>query len=442
MSPALVQALAEHRSGAALARWQASMERAGNLDEFVQALLLHVNEMAHAFAAQRGRSVRGRVFRVGIAYVSADGLVVPLSFRGDGGDSLFIDQFHVMPLRATSLGPLLEQGHGDRIDDMAAHLAARGVSLSSQVALREGVRSNVRLPWRSLDRKGFLWLSADAPRFFDDLLFEYCETLVPVMERQLRLLDSVAAMLRRQDGQLAAKGALENDHERLGRLLGLLQIEENPLPNRLRVATTYPPESDAAAQGRLHNLWRLDDRRALLLALKVDGASRPGLRLALWLRGLFLQQSSRLRSPSLVVERVEAELAEAREAGRLDIGPGERVSLVFGRLDADLGQLDLVAVGDPLLWRLAPGEPPCAPASGPALGRCDERLAQTFELGAADRLLLSPGLADMPGGTLEARLARAWSDADGDEDFGRRLRDAAGEPWPGHLLIGLLRPSR
>lgn len=437
MTPVLADALRDRRCAAAAERWRASMERRETLESFVDALLGHVNEMAHAMAAVQGRAVRGRVFRVGIAYVTADGLVVPLPFRAAGGASLFIDEFHVMPLRSTSLGPLLESGRGDRIDDLAAHLAARGVSLSSQVALREGVRSNLRLPWRSLDRKGLLWFSADAPRFFDDLLFEYCESLVPVVERQLRLLDSVEAMFRRQDGDLARRGQLEGDRERLGRLLGLLQVEENPLPGRLLLHAAFPPPAEAATGGRLLNLWRLDERRALLLALQVDGASGPGLRLALWLRGLFLQQSARLRSPSLVVERVEAELREARENGRLDVGPGERVSLVFGRVDLEPGLADLVAVGEPMLWLLRPQEPPAPLVAGPPLGAADSRQAAVFVLGPEDRLLLVPGLGTDEVARLGPRIESARSAGGGDEGFSRRLAEAGEPAWPGHLLIGL-----
>jgi hypothetical protein len=433
MNPVLASALASPRCAAALERWRRVAERGGTLEAFVDSLLRHVNEMAHALDALEGRQTRGQVFRIGIAFVTEDELVVPLPFRATGGASLFFDEFHAMPLRATSLGPLLAGGVGDRIDDMEQHLLRRGVSLSSQVALREGVRSNLRLPWRSLDRRGLLWFSADRPRFFSDLLFEYCASLVPLVERQLRLLDGVPL--------LRPRTALEDDPGRLARLLGLLQVAENPLPARLRVSAALPAGDDPPGAGRLINLWRLDERRVLLLAIQAPGTGGEYLRRILWLRGLFLQHSATLRSPALVLEAVERELRTARAEGRLDGGGDEGLALCFARLDVDGPLLDWVAVGGPLLWLLAPGRDP-RPLVGPAdFGRAESRSATALALAGGSQLLLVPPAGPWNAAAVALRLAAVQAQARDAADLGARLAaSTAPAPWPGHLQIGLREP--
>lgn len=373
------------RVEASIRRFRERQSAAQGLDEYTQALLIHVNEVAAALRG--GEPPRGRVFRIGLAYVSEDRLVVPVPFRRQRPGSLFMDEFHVMPLRATSLGPLLESGQGDRIDDLEAHLAERGTSLSTQVALREGVRSNVRLPWRSLDRRGFLWFSADVPRFFDDDLFRHLETLVPEVELQLRLLDLLEPVL-------PAGGrprALEDNRAGLERLGRLLDVEDNPLPGRLELEWHAPREDGA----RLVNLWKTGSGGVLLCALECEGEAEAALRLLLTVRGWCLQQASRVRHPARVVEGVEERLDRSRRDGSLPLPAVVRhlgLALLHpGTRAGGGGHLDVVGVGDSRLWwtdgsawrRLAADPRP--------LGSGGERHASVEILEPGQRLVLEQG---------------------------------------------------
>jgi hypothetical protein len=365
------------RLRASLRRLHAAQSRAAGLGEYVQALLVHANEAA---AALRDDPPRGRVFRVGLATVGEDGLVAPLPFQRPC-PSLFIDQFHAMPLAATSLGPLLERGRGDRIDDLEAHLRRRGVSLSTQVALREGVRANVRLPWRALDRRGFLWFSADAPRFFDDALFAHLESLVPEVELQLRLLDALEPLL---PAGAARPRSLAGSGEGLARLRRLLETEESPFPEGLELAWTASREETGAS---LVNLWRLGEERALLCALQCREPGVESLRLLLTLRGWALQLAAGAVNPSRLLEGLERRLREARQEGSLD-GAARPQAIALALLHLRAGHVDAASAGPALLYlEDAAGARPLAEDLR-APGEADGRAADARPLPAGSRLLL------------------------------------------------------
>ncbi|MFA7331334.1 MAG: hypothetical protein WC326_09715 [Candidatus Delongbacteria bacterium] len=389
----------QERLDASRRRFRERQTQVRSLDEYSQALLIHVNEVAVALRPM-GDPPRGRVFRIGLAFVSEDGLVVPVPFQRARPGSLFIDQFHVMPLRATSLGPLLERRRGDRIDDLAAHLEQRGVSLSTQVALREGVRSNVRLPWFSLDRRGILWFSADTPRFFDDRLFAYLESLVPEVELQLRLLDMLEPLL-------PALGEwplpLERSAPGLQRLRQLLDVEENPLPGR--VALEWHPPRDEGA--RLINLWRVGQDRVLLCALECEGESEAALRLLLTLRGWLLQQAAAARHPARVLEAVELRLREARREGALPQPAVVRslgLALVHPDPQGGRGHADLVCAGEGRLWLEQDGQARRIPADGLPLGEAQGRHATVETLAPGLALLAEQG--GRPSNTLRPEQLR------------------------------------
>lgn len=369
------------------------------LDEYTQALLVHVNEVAAALRAP-GSPPRGRVFRVGLAFVSEDGLVIPVPFQRSGPPSLFIDQFHVMPLRATSLGALLDSGRGDRINDLEAHLASRGISLSTQVALREGVRSNVRLPWRSLDRRGFLWFSADTPRFFDDPLFQHLESLVPEVELQLRLLDMLEPLL--PGG--ARPRPLEGSETGLRRLRQLLDVEENPLPGVLELDWRPPLEEGAS----LINLWRLGREQALLCAMECGGESEAALRLLLTLRGWLLQLATQIRHPARLAEELEQRWTAARQAGTLPQPAIVRsLSLVLLHPDAlrpGYGHADLVGLGEGRLWLEQGGQSRRIVPDSLPLGAASERQALVERLEPGTRLFLEQGGGPASSAPLRLRL--------------------------------------
>jgi hypothetical protein len=370
---------------ASVRRFRERQSAARSLDEYTQALLIHVNEVAAAL--RDGEPPRGRVFRVGLAYVSEDRLVVPVPFRRKRPGSLFMDEFHVMPLRATSLGPLLEHGRGDRIDDLEAHLATRGVSLSTQVALREGVRSNVRLPWRSLDRRGFLWFSADVPRFFDDALFQHLESLVPEVELQLRLLDLLEPLLP-MGGR---PRALEGNRPALERLGRLLDVEDNPLPGRLEL-DWHPPREDGV---RLVNLWKAGSGAVLLCALECEGEAEAALRLLLTVRGWCLQQASRARHPARVMEGVEEQVRQFRAAGALPLPAVVRslgLALLHpGTRDGGGGHVDVAGVGESRLWWTDGTAHRRLAADSRPLGEGGERQAQVERLEPGQWLVLEQG---------------------------------------------------
>lgn len=379
LSPA--HAVADGRLTASLRRLHAAQVRAARLGDYVQALLVHVNEAAAALR-DPADPPRGRVFRVGLAFVTEDGLVVPMPFQRES-PSLFIDEFHVMPLAATSLGPLLESGRGDHIDDLEAHQRRRGVSLSSQAALREGVRSNARLPWHSLDRRGFIWFSADVPRFFDEALFAHLESLVPEVELQLRLLDALEPVL-----PAARPLPLEGSEEGLARLRRLLEVEENPFP--ARVALAWKPAD--IEQGRsLVNFWKLGEGRALLCALEARESGLASLRLLLTLRGWALQQAAQAVNPSRMLEGLEQNLRQARRAGSLDAGP---LSITLAVLHLETGHLDHVSAGAATL-SLVDGEEirPLAGDLRPP-GEAESRASCSVALPAGVRLTLRLGGAE------------------------------------------------
>jgi hypothetical protein len=382
LSPESLERLAASRR-----RFRERQAQLRSLDEFTQTLLIHVNEVAAALRPA-GDPPRGRVFRIGLAFVSEDGLVVPVPFQRARPTSLFIDQFHVMPLRATSLGPLLESGRGDRIDDLETHLAARGVSLSTQVALREGVRSNARLPWHSLDRRGILWFSADTPRFFDDALMEFLTELVPEVELQLRLLDMLEPLL---PGGVERPRSLEESRPALSRLRQLLEVEDNPLPGRLKLE--WHPAVDEGA--RLINLWRVGRESALLCGLECEGESEAALRLLLTLRGWLLQQAAIARHPARVVEGVEHLLREGRRSGSLP-QPAVVRSLSLILLHPDPlrpghGHADIVCVGDGRLWWECRGEVRRVASDGLLVGEAQGRHAVVERLEPGQSLLLEQG---------------------------------------------------
>ncbi len=368
-------------------RLQAAALRARNLGDYVLALLTHVNECAQALRSPQ-EQVRGRVVRVGLATVTEDGLVVPVPFRRPA-PSLFMDQFHALPLRSTSLGPLLDSGHGDGIEDLEAHLSARGSSLSTQIALREGIRSNVRLPWHSLDRRGILWFSADVPRFFSPALMEHLESLVPEVELQLRLLDALSPLL---PAGPARPRNLEMHPEAMLRLAELLDERRNPAPDVLELewAGGLPEHGCGIAQ-----VWRMAPDQVLLSALEIESREEADLRLLLTMQGWVRQLALRHRHPGRLLEEVEKKLSQAWRDESL--APSGRLSSIqLAVLHVDQRYLDHAGAGESRLW-LEEGEAlhplpthPRAPGAG------GDRLADSRSMPEGARLLVCRGANSHP----------------------------------------------
>lgn len=364
-------------------RFQRAQAAASSLSAFVDALLLHVNEVAHLIRDERADN--GHIFRIGLSFLTDDDLVVPVPFRKQDGQ-LFIDQFHVMPLNRTTLGNLLESGVGDTIPDMEAHLHERGQSLSTQVALREGVRSNARFPWFSLDRKGFLYYSATVPRFFGEELMAFLGDLVPQVELQLRLFDSMRALGQVLRGQ-AGKPLLEKNPVGLDRLVRLLDVAENPDPARITV-DSHPARP---GQASLVNLWRRDEHRLFLLAMLMDDDRAEALNLLLLLRGLFMQQAARRINPSRILEEVELAFQRGKADGWIALQPENLSGLAIACIHLDQGYMDFIQIGRSQL-RLGSSNQPLETTEGNLLVS-QPRSARICSLGAGSSLLVEqPGL--------------------------------------------------
>jgi len=372
-------------------RLQAAALRARSLGDYVLALMTHVNECAEAMRPV-GEVARGRVVRVGLATVSEDGLVLPVPFRRTA-PSLFIDQFHALPLRSTTLGPLLESGHGDGIEDLEAHLALRGHSLSTQIALREGLRSNVRLPWHSLDRRGFLWFSADVPRFFSPALFAHLEELVPEVELQLRLLDALSPLLPVGP---ARPCNLELHAEALARLADLLDEHHNPMPEHLDLQWEEGTASQVCA---LAQVWRMGPDQVLLATLEIDSRHEADLRLMLTLQGWVRQLALRHRHPGRLLEEVEKRLSTAWREESLP-PTGRLSSIHLAVLHVGQRHMDHVGAGEGRLWLEQGGETRALPVHPRPAGAGGERLADSCPLPPGARLLVCRGAKPPAGATL------------------------------------------
>jgi hypothetical protein len=368
-------------------RLQAAALRARNLGDYVLALLTHVNECAQALRSPQEQP-RGRVVRVGLATVTEEGLVVPVPFRR-AAPSLFLDQFHALPLRSTSLGPLLESGRGDGIEDLEAHLAARGSSLSTQIALREGLRSNVRLPWHSLDRRGILWFSADVPRFFSPALMEHLDSLVPEVELQLRLLDALSPLL---PAGPARPRSLELHPEALLRLTELLDERVNPAPEALDLEWAEQPLHRGCG---IAQVWRMAADQVLLAALEIESREEADLRLLLTVQGWVRQLALRHRHPGRLLEEVEKRLSQAwREESLAPSGRLSSLQLVV--LHLRQGHLDHAGAGEKRLWIEDGGGHQALPTHPKAPGAGGDRLADSRSLPTGARLLLCRGPAAHP----------------------------------------------
>lgn len=368
-------------------RLQAAALRARNLGDYVLALLTYVNERAQALRSPQEQA-RGRVVRVGLATVTEEGLVVPVPFRRSA-PSLFLDQFHALPLKSTSLGPLLESGRGDGIEDMEAHLAARGSSLSTQIALREGIRSNVRLPWHSLDRQGFLWFSADVPRFFSPALMEVLESLVPEVELQLRLMDALSPLL---PAGPARPRNLELHPEALMRLTELLDERVNPAPHVLDMewAELLPQRGCGIAQ-----VWRMAPDQVLLSSIEIESREEADLRHLLTVQGWVRQLAARHRHPGRLLEEVEKRLSQAwREESLAPSGRLSSLQLVV--LHLNQGHLDHAGAGENRMWIEDGGGHQALPSNPRALGAGGDRLADSRPLPKGARLLLCRGAGAHP----------------------------------------------
>ncbi len=327
-------------------RFDRSQAAAVDLGDFVQALLLHVNEVARVLQGERPDG--GHVFRIGISYLSTDGLVLPVRFRRSS-PSLFVDQFHAMPLDKTSLGELFLGGHGDTIPDMAEHLARRGQSLSSQVALREGVRSNARIPWFSLDRKGVLYFSANVPRFFGTELLEELHAITQRVELHLRLSDAFDLARQFKD---SGQASIESSLTGMNQLARLLDVHDNPAPGRL--VLDHLPALGAAA--RLINLWPRQGDKVFLMAIEMQDQQLDSINHLLLLRGLVLQQAAGHANPSTIMDRLLAAYAGGQSEGWIAEMKDAIKGLALGLIHLDHGHMDFVQTGTAQLFA-ADGKP-------------------------------------------------------------------------------------
>jgi hypothetical protein len=312
---------------------------------FVELTLDHLNHVADQICQISGKSRRGSIFRIGITYLTPENILVPLPFQSIiQTQKLFIDEYLHMPLEKTTLGPLIASGKSDTIADLPAHFAQRPRSLASQIAIRNGVRSNMRCPYQTLKSQGILFVSANVPHFFDGPIFDYIVDLVPDIEAFLTTADEMATCLDLQQRSVEEKGVIEKNEFLLQRFKWELMPDQLPFEELMHSRLVHFKAAPSLSPN-LINTWRLGEKKLAILSIHARSCDLSDVNLVLFLRGMFLKHMTANQSVSEVVFFLFNQYWSFLTANHADFPSQTELSLFFGLLDLQNRSLSFINTG-------------------------------------------------------------------------------------------------
>jgi serine phosphatase RsbU (regulator of sigma subunit) len=298
------------------ARSKESLSGITNSEELVDKFLDIMNEALETSNKAYGVSEgAGRIIRISVTTINENGVLAPIKVvrKKALSEKMYLDTFFLLPLDRTSLGPLLDSMKGDCINDMEEHLrlayADGRVSLSSQICLREGIKSNMRFPYRTHKNKGFIFFSGDQKGVFNNLLLEFAQDLIKVFETSLEVCNDLDALILYQEQAIKDKGAVTESLELLSYIQKKLEPDENPFPDSDCIEIFYrcfPWEGHPS--GDLLNVWQLNEGKYAVLVSDVTGHGKEAASITIFLRGLFLKETEEDPSPPVVMDRIHRQL--------------------------------------------------------------------------------------------------------------------------------------
>ncbi len=387
----LKQLLNDKKLIASKEKWQSKQKKVETVSEYVNALIDHLNEVASIIAAKNGKKLKGKIFRIGITHL-VDNKLVPLPLvRAKELEKVFLDEFLVMPVEATSLGKLLETGKGDTIRDMEAHLAERVKSISSQIALKWGVKSNMRMPYKTIKNSGIIFFSADEKNFFNEELFDYIESLIPDIEAYLNIANDFDKLVKMQEDLVNREGDSLHSKKLLHHLQIILEKEQNPFPEKINYEQKVILKGNEVS-GNLINLWKIDNNKAAILLLESDVNIVDSARMSLYLRGMFLKETQRTQKVVEIVKALEKYYWEFLDSDPYLTPTEEVVSVFLGILDLDKYELTYSNIGfiHPIICHKDEGTVDVLENTGLYFGSMDQSFTEeTVPLKKGERLFLA-----------------------------------------------------
>ncbi|GEM_PF-7130401 len=387
----LKQLLSDKKLIASKEKWQTKQKKVETVSEYVNALINHLNEVASIIAAKKGEKLKGKIFRIGITHL-VDNKLVPLPLvRAKELEKVFLDEFLVMPVEATSLGKLLETRKGDTIRDMEAHLAKRVKSISSQIALKWGVKSNMRMPYKTLKNSGIIFFSADVTNFFNEELFDYIESLIPDIEAYLNIANDFDKLVEMQEELVNKEGDSLHSKKLLHHLQIILEKEQNPFPEKLNYEQKVILKGNEVS-GNLINLWKIDENRAAILLLESDVNIVDSARMSLYLRGMFLKETQKTQKVVEIVKALEKYYWEFLDSDPYLTSTEEMVSVFLGIINLSKHELTYSNIGfiHPIICHKDEGTVDILENTGLYFGSMDQSFTEeTVPLKKGERLFLA-----------------------------------------------------
>ncbi len=387
----LKQLLNDKKLIASKENWQTKQKKIETVSEYVNALIDHLNEVAQIIAAKNGEKLKGKIFRIGITHLVKNKLVPLPLVRAKELEKVFLDEFLVMPVEATSLGKLLETGKGDTIPDMEEHLAKRVKSISSQIALKWGVKSNMRMPYKTLKNSGIIFFSANVTHFFNEELFDYIESLIPDIEAYLNIANDFDKLVEMQEAMVNKEGDSLHSKKLLHRLQIILEKEQNPFPGKINYEQKVILKGNEVS-GNLINLWKIDENKAAILLLESDVNIVSSARMSLYLRGMFLKETQRTTKVVEIVKALEKYYWEFLDSDPYLTPTEEMVSVFLGILNFDKYELTYSNIGfiHPIICHKDEGTVDVLENTGLYFGSMDQSFTEkTIQLKKGERLFLA-----------------------------------------------------
>jgi serine phosphatase RsbU (regulator of sigma subunit) len=254
------------------------------------------------------------------------------------------------PLAGSTLADVVRTGRPRILNDLEEYLRQKPRSASTELIVREGMRSSLTCPLVVRGRPvGFLFFDSDQPGTYSRAHVEFFQqaagqlSLILEKGRLYSELAEQAALIERQNRQLLAELELARHFQR-----SMIPAEGLRVPG-LEIAFAYRPALQVG--GDILDVLPLADRRAVVF---VGDAAGHGVQAAMVMAAVktaLLRAVHATSEPTDLLRQVNDELYEMLLGERF-------VTAVCARLDAEAGRADLALAGhvNPLHIRAASGE--------------------------------------------------------------------------------------
>jgi len=318
----------------AKSKWYESQKKAQTVAEYVNNLINHLNKVNSIISLRHDIPEKGEIFRIGITHLTENKIITPVHFTDRTKlDKMFLEEFMVLPIGKTTLGKLIDSGKGDVIQNMKEHFESRPKSISAQMALKLGVESNVRMPYKTVKQKGIIFFSADVVDFFSDLLVNYIESIIPDIEAYLNITEDFDNLVKSREALAKEEGDIYSSTNLMQKLKMALETkEEYPFKDKILIKQEIF-SSGKHLTGNLANIWELDENRMAFLLIESEVFQVDSAKMSLYLRGMFCKEAAAIDKPKDVMQKLESHFWDF-----LDIDPSmasteENASIFYGIFD-------------------------------------------------------------------------------------------------------------